>query len=566
LAACASDTPEGLLVEPPFEDGKADVGDRVTDMGPLAFGESGAAAAQIVEDLEFHGYTLAVRDGARVSLEVTQRGSSRSLDSTLFVYGPRSDDGYGASALAHDDDSGWGRLSRVRGLSLARGGSYLVVVGTHDARGRGRYRLEARCESGECDPLPAPPPPPEPGDGTCHPAIAAAIRACVDGWLADPDGAGSNRFDLVAQCADVEPVAPAWDTLCASRDAPPALCAMSLEELARDYLPACRREAYDAVLDDTCVLGDRYRDLFAPGPLVLIARDDLTAGTSLGELERQQIVAAVRTTAHDDVTTADDAFAAVDDGVVHRAELWDSSNRRAFTAYEVGAGDNSFGMIFEHGTTTPAASIHDGDLEGCAVRWGREMRECGSDADCAEGLRCHGVAEEIRKGRCVDYRAPRHPAEESSCAAQSDCPAGSGLVCGGASSWGEGLCRPAWLTGSFETRPSQGIPDGSAAGAEVTLVAFGLATVDVDVTIDLHIVHARPRDLRVTLINPAGAEVVVIDGTGAGAEVLLEDVAVRGFSGDEQVNGVWRLRVVDRVSGRTGTVERFGLTITSRWD
>lgn len=561
LAACVSDTPDGLLVEPPFGDGKADVGDRVTDLGPLAFGPDQAASAQIVEDLEFHGYTLATRPGAVVSLEVTQRGSSRSLDSTLFVYGPRSADGFGSSALAFDDDAGWGRLSRLRGLTLSAGGTYLVVVGTRDARGRGRYRLEARCDSGDCAPLP----PPASG-GDCHPALAAAIRGCIDGWLADSDGESIDRRDLVEQCADIEPVAPARDALCESPSAPASVCDLSLEELAASYLPTCRAEAYQSLLDETCVFGTHYRDIFAPGPLVRVAREELTSASTLDAADERQIVAAVRTTAYDHVTTAAEAFAAVDDGVVFRTELWDASNRRAFTAYEVGAGDNSFGMIFEHGTTRAAASIQDGDLVGCNVHWGPEMRECATAADCAQGLSCHGVAEEIRKGRCIDARAPSHPAEERACSAQADCPAGSGLVCGGAETSGEGLCRPAWLTGSFETRPSQPIPDASAAGAEVMLVAYGLATVDVDVKLDLLVSHPRIRDLRVTLVNPAGAEVVVFDRSSDGAELRLESSIVRGFSGDEQVNGVWRLRVLDTVSGRTGSIERFGLTITSRWD
>ena len=73
LLGCASERPqEGPLVSPPFGDGKADVGDRVVDRGPLAYGV--AVEAEIVEDLEFHGYTLAARPGAIVTLDVTQRG------------------------------------------------------------------------------------------------------------------------------------------------------------------------------------------------------------------------------------------------------------------------------------------------------------------------------------------------------------------------------------------------------------------------------------------------------------------------------------------------------------
>jgi hypothetical protein len=83
--------------------------------------------------------------------------------------------------------------------------------------------------------------------------------------------------------------------------------------------------------------------------------------------------------------TLGEAFAAVDQGEIAFTELWDASARRAFSAYEYGAGDNSYGAIFVHGTTTLAASIGDGDLSGCQSFWGAERRRCDADADCESG-------------------------------------------------------------------------------------------------------------------------------------------------------------------------------------
>ena len=173
-----------------------------------------------------------------------------------------------------------------------------------------------------------------------------------------------------------------------------------------------------------------------------------------------------------------------------------------------------------------------------------------------------GVTEPIGRGRCVDLAAT-HPAEESSCSAEAPCPAGSGLQCQGAAFGGEGICRPAWLSGSFEVSPSQSIPDGGSS--EVALVAYGLATVDVEVRLDLWIDHPRTADLRVTVTNPSGNELLIADGV-EGREISLRDELVRGLSGDESVNGVWTLRVVDGVRGEAGTIYGFGLTIMSRWD
>jgi subtilisin-like proprotein convertase family protein len=111
------------------------------------------------------------------------------------------------------------------------------------------------------------------------------------------------------------------------------------------------------------------------------------------------------------------------------------------------------------------------------------------------------------------------------------------------------------------------IPDGSPAGVTVPVQVFGLASVDTDVVIHLAIDHPRRSDLRVTLTNPATAEVVVFDGLGqSGQDLALSDHVVYGFSGDEMVNGVWYLSVADRAPLQAGTITHLGLTITSRWD
>lgn len=133
--------------------GKADAGDHVAMRGAVAIGTAHDDA--FVEDLEFHGYTISVRAGAEMTLELSHAGSSSKLDATLFVYGPHSDAGWGTDAIGFDDDSGWGRLPRLAEFVFDDAGEYLVVVGTHDARGRGRYRLRTQCLSGECAPAAA---------------------------------------------------------------------------------------------------------------------------------------------------------------------------------------------------------------------------------------------------------------------------------------------------------------------------------------------------------------------------------------------------------------------------
>lgn len=150
--ACVADT-DGAVTPDLGAGGKADASDHVALRSPLVIDASHDDA--FVEDLEFHGYPLTVAPGAVLTIELSHTGSSSKLDATMFVYGPHTDEGFGTEAIAFDDDSGWGRLPRLRDLELDEGGQYLVVIGTHDAQGRGHYRLRTECESGECAPPPA---------------------------------------------------------------------------------------------------------------------------------------------------------------------------------------------------------------------------------------------------------------------------------------------------------------------------------------------------------------------------------------------------------------------------
>ena len=561
VLACAAESKAPALT-PAFGDGKVDVGDRVVAMGSLGLGDAAAVRATFAEDLLFHGYVLQVGDGAIVDLEITHQGSSMGLDTTLYVYGPRAEGGgYGVDQVAFDDDAGYGRLSRLPGLALPAG-AWLVVVGTHDGQGRGDYRLQASCASASCAA------PVTPAGQACHARLAEAIRACTADRLADPDfdPYAQSELDVILQCTDPEIVAPAWDTLCAERDAPADLCAYTMEGLTTHYLPGCATALVNEALDRSCVFGSTWREIFyRPAALVIVAERTLTAASPLTELERAQIVKAVTATAYDDATTPEAAFAAVDDQRINQVELWDASNRVAVTGYEMGAGDNSFGMLFRAGTTDVVAHNNDGDLSACTLTWGPERRRCAADADCAAGLHCTGKAEVSGKGRCIDTAAAEDSALDHECEAATGCPAG--LVCAGAATWGTGICRPAWMQGRFVSEPALAIPDHDPAGAEAWLLVEGLATVDVDVLLDLVVSHPRPADLKVSLLNPAGTEVVIFDGaTPANGELTLKNFVVKGFPGDEYLNGAWRLRAVDGKAGETGGIGLFGLTLTSRWD
>ena len=85
-------------------DGKTDVFDRVIDHGRLNFGAE--TFEQFDGDFQFHGYRFKAVAGATITADITHKGSSSTLDTTLFVYGPRKT-GFGEDPFALDDDSSW---------------------------------------------------------------------------------------------------------------------------------------------------------------------------------------------------------------------------------------------------------------------------------------------------------------------------------------------------------------------------------------------------------------------------------------------------------------------------
>lgn len=551
LAACGG-TEDGPVVVPELDGGKADAIDQVEDRGALVFGE--ARTGGFVEDLQFDGYRVSVREGAQVRLEITQKGTAKKLDTTLFVYGPLQQGAFGTSAIAFDDDSGWGKQSRLAGLELA-GGEYLVVVGTRDARGRGAYRLLASCTSGECEPLPP---------AGCDETVANNILACVANQVADsaadPETAALTRAEALEICTDGEALGPVFDNLCLGPQ-PAAFCAAGFQSFAEQAGPACREELAPFAVE--CVFGDEYRDLETSNDVTRGRHRVLTSPVGLTEIERRQVIAAVRSSAADHVSTIDQAFDAADGGEINATELWDRTSARAYVVYEFGAGDTSVGAYFAHGTEERVAVISDGFLERCSAAFGPQGRDCSTHADCDVGF-CFGRSEAFDVGRCT---VTAGFGDQRDCSDHADCDIGQGLICAGLTRGDDGQCFPAWMRGQFhEAELGAEVPDGDAAGLSRTLMVYGLATVDMDVELDMFVSHPNAGQLRVTLTNPAGNEVVVFEGDGEATSSLAFDGTVLGFSGDEGVNGPWTLRVVDTVSGGVGSLDHWTLRLGSRFD
>lgn len=149
VTACADSGEEGDAADIQGEE-KADgtVGIEVT-----ARVKPGTTDAQLSTKVPRRGYVFYAAEGTKVSLEVKQGGSSAGLDTVLKVYGPRLADGTYPKTLATDEDSGYGKLSKIKELAITIPGFYLAEVSFGEAAtpvdGK-KARLELAC-NGTCD-------------------------------------------------------------------------------------------------------------------------------------------------------------------------------------------------------------------------------------------------------------------------------------------------------------------------------------------------------------------------------------------------------------------------------
>jgi 5'-nucleotidase (lipoprotein e(P4) family) len=150
VLACAEDGADGGAADIQGDEEKADgtAGIEVT-----ARIKPGTVDAELSTKVPRRGYVFYAAEGTKVSLEVTQGGSTSGLDTKLLVYGPRLADGTYPKTLATDEDSGYGKLSKIRDLDITIPGFYLAETSfgaaATPADGK-KARLKLSC-TGTCD-------------------------------------------------------------------------------------------------------------------------------------------------------------------------------------------------------------------------------------------------------------------------------------------------------------------------------------------------------------------------------------------------------------------------------
>ncbi|HEU0036209.1 MAG TPA: hypothetical protein VFQ53_36600 [Kofleriaceae bacterium] len=119
----------------------------------------------------------------------------------------------------------------------------------------------------------------------------------------------------------------------------------------------------------SCLFGSTYGDIAGNPALQIINTLEVTAANvdTLSAADQAKLVRAVQQSSHTDVMTPAEALSRVDQNTINVTFIAEPAARRAFIAFEYGAGDNSYGAIFERRGDAMVSAIHDGDLEACTV-------------------------------------------------------------------------------------------------------------------------------------------------------------------------------------------------------
>lgn len=307
-----------------------------------------------------------------------------------------------------------------------------------------------------------------------------------------------------------------------------------------------------------CFLPTPYRDFPTMPWLVFLDVASITSASGLTVVERDQIITAVHQSAHTDVTTAEDAIAAVDE--MTRERFWDDSNGKAVDVIAYYSGDNRYGAVFDRGSSGIIAAIVDGDMASCARPVGPLRTACEGSGDCTSSSTCVGMVEGV--GKCVESDAVLGSGE--TCFESDDCAVDFGLVCTTMNDAESGMCLPAWMQTVVPVSVGA-LPAGGML--TIPIVVRGVATVDVAVTLGVYAPSfPRPTDLSFEVENPDSSTSTADVTADSQVYGRIQDELPLYYSGDERANGLWTLRVRDLGDGESGTIDRVWLRVRTRLD
>ena len=92
-----------------------------------------------------------------------------------------------------------------------------------------------------------------------------------------------------------------------------------------------------------------------------------------------------------------------------------------------------------------------------------------------------------------------------------------------------------------------------------------MGNCNLEVKLDLYILHTWRGDLKVELEDPNGRRVTLHNRQGSSADnLVLEDFDLTGQVGLNGADGTWHLSVSDNANADTGTLDNWALHLTCR--
>ena len=112
---------------------------------------------------------------------------------------------------------------------------------------------------------------------------------------------------------------------------------------------------------------------------------------------------------------------------------------------------------------------------------------------------------------------------------------------------------------AVSSAPATDIPDGAgSASATATISGFTRPIAAVRAWVEIN--HPEPEQLRLTLTGPDGASALLQNLTGI-SQHPINTIFGRGEFTGRQANGTWTLKVEDLVTGATGSIRFFAVTL-----
>ncbi len=334
-------------------------------------------------------FTFELSDRAAVGLGTEADASGCEVDTVLALYRERSH-GWGP-IIARSDDRDNSRFSHIS-RELPKGRYRLLVKG-YKRTSVGSFALSATCDGKGC---PAPPTECLFGDD----ASQLGFRNDVVVSRRERILTSAQLFEDVQREQLLYAVRLAVPEVLSAEQALARVDADSLERLwLWDAMGSRQFTAYQYTVDDAaygavftqgtpsavariesgklvecsvrperCLFGGTYHELRESSAF---ERESFTVVTpsgaaALSALQQEQLLSAVQV-AYEDATDLTSAMSSVDQSEINHLVLRELQSGRSFTVYEYGAGDNSYGAVFESDSPTLASQIQDGDLYACRV-------------------------------------------------------------------------------------------------------------------------------------------------------------------------------------------------------